>query len=57
MAHVTKGGELGTGSRGVLGCVVGEDGDAIEGAVVLGVVQPTLEAMGAVASDADADDV
>ena len=36
---------------------MGEDGDAVEGAVVLGVVQPALEAVGAVAADADAHNV
>jgi len=36
---------------------VGEDGDAVEGAVVLRVVQPALEAVGTFTPDADANDV
>lgn len=37
-AHVAEGGQLGGGCRCVLGCVVREDGDAVEGAVVFWVV-------------------
>ena len=56
-AYVAEGGQLGVGVRGVLGGVVGEDGDAVEGAVVLGVVQPALEAVGTFAADSNAHNV
>ena len=36
---------------------MGEDGDAVEWAVVLRVVQPALEAVRTLATDANADDV
>ena len=57
MTHVAEGGQGGGGVGRVLGRVVREDGDAVEGAVVLGVVQPALEAVGALATDANANDV
>ena len=34
-----------------------ENGDAVEGAVVFGVVQPALQAVGALSADADTQDV
>ena len=55
--HQAEVGQAGVGSRAILGGVVGEDGGTVEGAVVLGEVQPTLEAMRARAPDADANNV
>ena len=55
--YVTEGWELCIGSRCVLGRVVREDSDAVEWAVVLRIVEPTLEAVGAVTPDADAHNV
>ena len=53
------GGQFFGRGRLVVGGVVGEDGGAVEGAVVLGEVEPALvaDAFGALAADADADDV
>lgn len=53
------GGELLCGDRLVVGRVVGEDGGAVEGAVVLGEVEPALvtDALGTVATDTDTNDV
>ena len=45
------------GSWAVLGRVVAEDGGAVEGAVILGVVQPALGVVRAHASNAQPDDV
>jgi hypothetical protein len=45
-----------TGGRIRVG-VVREDGAAVKGAVVLGVVQPALGAVGVDSAEADADDV
>ena len=56
-AHVTEGGELCIGGRSVLGGVMGEDGDAVEWTVVLRVVQPALQSVGAVPPDANPHDV
>ena len=56
-AYITECGELRVGSGRVLGGIVREDSDAVEGAVILWVVQPTLEAVGAVPPDANADNV
>lgn len=52
-------GELGGGLRLVVGRVVGEDGGAVEGAVVFGEVEPAFVAdpLGAGAANANADDV
>lgn len=55
--HQAQGGQLLVGRWAVLGRVVAEDGGAVEGAVVLGVVQPALGVVRAVAADAQADDV
>lgn len=54
-----EGGEFLGGGRLVVGGVVGEDGGAVEGAVVLGEVEPAFvaDAFRALAADADADDV
>ena len=54
-----EGGEFLGGGRLVVGGVVGEDGGAVEGAVVLGEVEPAFvaDAFGPLAADADADDV
>jgi len=49
--------ELGAVSRAVVLGVVAEDGGAVEGAVVLGEVQPALEAVRALSSDTQPDDV
>jgi hypothetical protein len=53
------GSELDVLLRLVVGRVVGEDGCAVEGAVVFGEVQPALvaDALGSLATDTDADDV
>ena len=53
------GGEFDVVGRLVVGGVVAEDGGAVEGAVILGEVEPALvaDAFGARAADADADDV
>lgn len=53
------GGQLLAGIGLVLGRVVGEDGGAVEGAVVLGEVEPALvaDALRALATDTDTDDV
>jgi hypothetical protein len=56
-AHVAEGWQLGGSLWGVLGGVVREDSDAVEWAVVLGVVQPALEAVGTFTSDAHTDNV
>ena len=52
-----EGGQLHIGGGGVLVGVVGEHSGAVEGAVVLGEVQPALEPVGALAAHADAHDV
>lgn len=54
-----EGGQLLAGLGLVVGGVVGEDGGAVEGAVVLGEVQPALvaDALGTQATDTDTDDV
>ena len=56
-AYIAKGGQLCVSGGGVLGGIVGEDCDAIEGAVVLWVVQPALQAMRTLAPDANANNV
>ena len=57
LAHQAQRGQRGAGVRAVVGRVVGEHGGAVEGAVVLGEVQPALEPMRARAPDANAHDV
>mmetsp|Transcript_14864 Transcript_14864/g.41788 ORF Transcript_14864/g.41788 Transcript_14864/m.41788 type:complete len:575 (-) Transcript_14864:45-1769(-) len=52
-----KGGQLGARLGAVLLGVMAEDGGAVERAVVLGVVQPALLAVGGLPADAEADNV
>ena len=53
------GGQFDGGLGLVVGTVVGEDGGAVEGAIVFWEVEPAFvaDALGALATDADADDV
>ena len=55
--HQAERGQAGVRGRAVLGRIVGEDGGAVERAVVLGEVQPALEAVRALAAQPDAHDV
>lgn len=54
---MTEGGQLDVWRRRVLGRIMREDGDPVEGAVVLRIVQPALQAVRAVPPDPDADNV
>lgn len=56
-AHQAECGQGCVWAGAVLGGVVGEDGGAVEGAVVLREVQPALEAVRALPSYPNADDV
>ncbi len=56
-AHQQHGAQLRVGARAVFGRVVAEDGGAVEGAVILWVVQPALGVVRAVPPHPEADDV
>lgn len=55
--YIAQGGQLDIVSGAVLLGVVAEHGGAVEGAVVLREVQPALEAVGALSTHTDANDV
>lgn len=57
LAHQAEGGQACTRGGAIFGGIVGENSGTVEGAVVLGEVQPTLEAVRALATDANPNDM